>query len=60
MAKTNPTGVRIKKDKLDFIKETEGLTTVQQVVTFLVDKYWWEKKLNNNPILVLGEEKTKK
>jgi len=44
--KSRPTGVRIKEDKLDFIKERERLSTVQQVVTFLVDKYWWEQKMN--------------
>lgn len=50
MAKTNPTGVRIKDDKLKFIKEKEGLTTIQQVVTFLVDRYYWEKTFGLNPI----------
>lgn len=43
--KTMPTGIRIKPDKLNFIKEKENLETIQQVVTFLVDKYWWENKL---------------
>lgn len=42
MKKTSPTGVRFDSPKLDFIKIREGLETPQQVVTFLVDKYWWE------------------
>ena len=43
-SKTNPTGVRFDIAKLNFIKEVEKLETPQQVVTFLMEKYWLENK----------------
>ena len=43
--KTNPVGVRFDIDKLGFIKEREKLVTNQQVIDFLMNKYWWENKV---------------
>ena len=43
--KTNPVGIRFDITKLDFVKEMEKLETNQQVVTYLLDKYWWEHKI---------------
>jgi hypothetical protein len=45
MAKTNPIGVRFDTDKLDFIKGREKLTSNQQVVDYLLNKYWWDNKV---------------
>lgn len=49
MAKTNPTSIRFDSDKFDFVKGTEKLGTAQKVVDFLLDKYWWEKKVGQAP-----------
>ena len=49
--KKNPTSIRFDKEKMDFIKKQENLPTVQKVLNFLLDKYWWEHKFGVNPIL---------
>lgn len=46
MAIKPQTSVRYNPDKLNLIKTRESLETVQQVVDYLVDAYWWEHKLN--------------
>ena len=45
MAKTKPIGVRFDTEKLDFIKVREKLSSNQQVVDLLMNKYWWEHKI---------------
>jgi len=45
MNKTSPIGVRFDPEKLDFIKKKESLKSYQQVVDFLVNKYWWDHKV---------------
>ena len=57
--KKNPTSVRFDKEKMDFIKEKENLSTVQKVFTFLLDKYWWERQVGINPVLERQDELTK-
>lgn len=59
--KTKPIGVRFDPEKLDFIKSQEKVKTNQQVVDFLVNKYWWENKVptpthKESPPLHLKEE----
>jgi hypothetical protein len=49
MARTPQTSIRFDQTKLDLIKAREGLPTVQKVVDYLVDAYWWEYKLNPRP-----------
>lgn len=39
MAKSKPIGVRFDLDKLDMIQKEQNLTSVQQVVNFLLDEY---------------------
>ena len=39
MAKSNPIGVRFDLDKLDMIQKEQNLTSVQQVVNYLMDNY---------------------
>lgn len=43
--KSKPTGIRFDLEKVNLIKEKEKLTTNQQVVDFLMNRYWWEHKL---------------
>lgn len=43
--KSNPTGIRFDLDKIEFIKQREKLTTNQQVVDFLMNKYWWGNRM---------------
>ncbi len=40
-----PSSVRFDSEKMDFIKNKEGLNSVQKVFTFLLDRYWWEHKI---------------
>ena len=42
--RTSPTGIRFDIEKLSFISERENLETKQQVVDFLMENYWWDKK----------------
>lgn len=44
MAKSNPVSVRFDLEKVEFVKTAENLKTSQNVVDFLLDKYWWERK----------------
>ena len=37
-----PTSIRWKKDRMDFVRNRENLDTAQKVVTFLLEKYYWE------------------
>jgi hypothetical protein len=39
MAKSKPIGVRFDLDKLDMIQKEQNLTSVQQVVNYLMDNY---------------------
>ena len=39
MAKSKPIGVRFDLDKLDIIQKDQNLTSVQQVVNYLMDNY---------------------
>lgn len=39
MAKSKPIGVRLDLDKLNMIQKEQNLTSVQQVVNFLMDNY---------------------
>lgn len=49
MAKTTPTSIRFDSDKLEFVKNKEGLKTPQKVVDFFLDAYWWQNKLQESP-----------
>ena len=40
MAKSKPIGVRFDLDKLDMIQKEQNLTSVQQVVNYLMDNYY--------------------
>lgn len=54
MARSPQTSIRFDSAKLELIKKREGLPTVQKVVDYLVDAYWWQHKLNpaskNGPV----------
>ena len=50
--KGKSTSIRFIEKHLDLVKEVEGLKTPQQVVDFLLNKYWFEKQFGNNPILL--------
>jgi len=39
MAKSKPIGVRFDTDKLEIIQKEQNLTSVQQVVNYLMDNY---------------------
>jgi len=45
MGRSPQTSIRFDSEKLELIKTREGLETVQKVVDYLVDAYWWEYKL---------------
>jgi hypothetical protein len=49
MAKSKPIGVRFDLDKLDIIQKEQNLTSVQQVVNYLMDNYG-SKETKNVPI----------
>lgn len=51
MGKTKPTSIRFDEDKLNFVKLEEKIETRQKVVDFLLEKYWWEKRVGNPPTL---------
>lgn len=57
MAKTENYSIRFQPDQLELVKTKENLETPQKVINFLMDKYWWEEKIGNNPILERVEEK---
>lgn len=42
MKKSSPTSIRFREDYFKYAKEKEKLETPQQVVDFLLEKYWWE------------------
>ncbi len=48
--KTAPVGVRFDKDMLELVKSREKLPTNQKVVDFLLNKYWWEHKVEQPSI----------
>src|SRR6185295_11929064 len=56
MARSPQTSIRFDKEKLDLIKARESLPTVQKVVDYLVDAYWWQHKLN--PVTKTGQPTT--
>ena len=61
MARTAPVSIRFDADKLEFIMSREKLTSKQQVIDLLVNKYWWEHKLpiptpKESPPLYLKEQ----
>lgn len=43
--KSAPVSIRFDIEKVDFLKEREGDKKYQQVVDFLLEKYWWENKM---------------
>ena len=45
MNRTKPIGVRFDPEKLEFVKGREKLTSNQQVVDLLMNRYWWENKM---------------
>lgn len=47
MKKTSPKSIRFRQDYFDKVKEIEKLETGQQVVDFLLEKYWWETQFPN-------------
>jgi len=48
--KSKPSGVRFDLEQLDFIQKREPkLNTKQKVVDFLLNKYWWEQKVDTKP-----------
>lgn len=49
--RTDNSSIRFDSVKYDSICKKEGLKTPQQVVDFLVDKYWWEDKIGSVPTL---------
>lgn len=57
MAKTENYSIRFEPEQLELVKVKENLETPQKVINFLMDKYWWEHKIGNNPILERVEEK---
>jgi hypothetical protein len=43
--RTDPSSVRFDREKLEFIMKRESLSSKQQVIDLLVNKYWWEFKM---------------
>lgn len=43
--KSNPFSIRVDLEKFGFVKYREKLESGQQVVDFLLNKYWWEHKM---------------
>lgn len=41
--------IRFDEKKYELVCSEENLETPQQVVDFLVDKYWWEKRIGFKP-----------
>ncbi len=52
--KSKPIGVRFDLDKLNIIQKEQNLTSVQQVVNYLMDNYGKSKPLKNIPIPSAG------
>lgn len=46
MGRSPQTSIRFDPEKLKLIQAREKLPTVQKVVDYLVDAYWWQHKLN--------------
>jgi len=44
--KGSPTSIRFDNEKVEFVKQREKLKSGQQVVDFLLNKYWWECKVH--------------
>ena len=53
MAKSKPIGVRFDLDKLDMIQKEQNLTSVQQVVNYLMDNYGKKVQLNHPETVLL-------
>ncbi len=49
--KTDNFSIRFEPAKLELIQKQEKIDTPQRVVNFLMDKYWWEHIIGNNPIM---------
>ena len=49
MAKSKPIGVRFDLDKLDIIQKEQNLTSVQQVVNYLMDNYGSKETIRGAP-----------
>lgn len=48
--KSKPSGIRFDLEQLEFIQKRESkLNTKQKVVDFLLNKYWWEQKIDAKP-----------
>lgn len=44
-SKSKPFSIRVDLEKFGFVKNREKLESGQQVVDYLLNKYWWENKL---------------
>lgn len=51
MAKSKPIGVRFDLDKLEMIQKDQNLTSVQQVVNYLMDNYGEKQVKRGAPFL---------
>jgi len=56
MNKTNPIGVRFDEEKLEFVKTQQNLSSPQQAVNFLFDRYWNEFNPISSPFTELKEK----
>lgn len=45
MKSKNPIGIRFDLEKAEFVMTKEKLKSNQQLVDFLLNKYWWEHKV---------------
>lgn len=50
MGKTKNISIRFDLDKVGFVMGEEKIEKHQKLVDFLLDKYWWEKKIAFNPV----------
>lgn len=50
MGKSKNISIRFDEDKTSFALSEEKIEKHQKLVDFLLDKYWWEKKIGNNSI----------
>ena len=59
MGKTKNISIRFDEDKVAFAMAEEKIESHQKLVDFLLEKYWWEKKIGVNPILELQNNHSK-
>lgn len=51
MGKSKNISIRFDEEKTAFALLEEKIEKHQKLVDFLLDKYWWEKKIGINPVL---------